>query len=115
VPVPDDRSIDGLSLLFLLTQKGSLERDDIFWHFPHYRGEILPYSIIRSKDWKLIKRYEGQTYELFNLREDLSEEFDLSKKLPEKVVELNQKLEAWLKDTGAKMPKPNPNYKPQSK
>ncbi len=115
VPVPDDRAIDGLSLLLLLTQKGSLERENIFWHFPHYRGEILPYSIIRSKDWKLIKRYEGQIYELFNLREDLSEEFDLSEKHPEKVVELNQKLEAWLKDTGAKMPKLNPNYNPVQK
>ena len=113
IPIPDDRPIDGLSLLSLLKQTGSLERDDIFWHFPHYRGEIMPYSIIRSQDWKLIKRYEGQTYELFNLREDLSEESDLSDKHPEKVAELNQKLEAWLTSTGAKMPKLNPNYKPK--
>ncbi len=114
IPLPDDRSIDGLSLLPLLIQKGTLDREDLFWHFPHYRGEIMPYSIIRSQDWKLIKRYEGQMYELFNLREDLSEESDLSDKHPEKVAELNQKLEAWLKDTGAKMPKPNPNYNQQS-
>jgi arylsulfatase A-like enzyme len=114
VPLPVDRSIDGLSLLPLLIQKGKLDREDLFWHFPHYRGEIMPYSIIRSQDWKLIKRYEGQMYELFNLREDLSEESDLSKKHPKKVAELNQKLEAWLKDTGAKMPKPNPNYNQQS-
>jgi arylsulfatase A-like enzyme len=74
----------------------------------------MPYSIIRSRNWKLIKRYEGKTYELFDLREDLSEESDLSEKHPEKVAELNQKLETWLMDTGAKMPKPNPDYKPQS-
>ena len=75
----------------------------------------MPYSIIRSNDWKLIKRYEGQMYELFNLREDISEKFDLSDKYPKKVTELNQKLEAWLRDTGAKLPKPNPNYKPVQK
>ncbi|MGD2294351.1 MAG: sulfatase [Candidatus Aminicenantes bacterium] len=113
VSLPADRPIDGLSLLPLVTQRGTLDREDIFWHFPHYRGDSVPYSIIRSLEWKLIKRYEGKTYELFNLKEDLSEEKDLSEQLPEKVAELDEKLKKWLVDTGAKMPKPNPDYNPQ--
>ena len=97
----------------LLLQAGSLNRDAIFWHFPHYRhNDIVPYSIVRSGDWKLIKRYEGATFELFNLREDISEKNDLSEKAPGKVSELNARLSAWLKKTNAKLPRPNPKYDP---
>ena len=109
---PEDRIIDGESLLPLLKHKGSLKRRAIFWHFPHYRGKIVPYSIIRKGDLKLIKRYEGKPFELFNLKEDLSEERDLSGRIPEKVKELDAELRAWLKDTNAKLPRKNPDYRP---
>lgn len=115
VALPSDRPIDGLSLMPLLTQKANLDREDLFWHFPHYRGDIVPYSIIRSRNWKLIKRYEEPVFELFNLREDLSETEELSCRYPEKVQELDRKLVKWLEETGAKIPKPNPGYKPQLK
>jgi arylsulfatase A len=104
VELPPDRVIDGESLLPLFLQKGSLRRQAIFWHFPHYRGDVVPYSIIRRGEWKLIKRYEVRTFELFNLREDLSEKRDLSDHMPEKVRELDDLLKAWLKETGAKLP-----------
>ena len=52
------------------------------------------------------------SFELFNLKEDISEKNNLAEKMPEKVKQLNEKLTAWLKDTCAKLPKPNPNYKP---
>jgi arylsulfatase A-like enzyme len=106
-----DRIIDGESLIPLLRQKGQLNRDSIFWHFPHYRGEIVPYSIIRQGKWKLIKRYEGKQFELFNLQNDVSEKNDLSLKMDEKVKELDKKLVEWLKHTHAKLPKSNPAYK----
>ena len=77
----------------------------LYWHFPHYRGEdVVPYSIIRDGDWKLIKRYEGTTFELFNLKNDREEKLELSEKFPDKVRELDLKLQAWLKKTNAKMP-----------
>jgi len=50
------------------------DRNTLFWHFPHYRHEPEPYSIIREGDWKLIKFWEGPK-ELYNLKEDLSEEY----------------------------------------
>ncbi len=88
----------------LVSDKAQLERS-LYWHFPHYRGnDIVPYSIIRQGDWKLIKRYEGKEFELFNLREDVSEKTDLAAKMPGKVLELNEKLEEWIKDTGAGVP-----------
>lgn len=113
--LPTDRAIDGESLMPLLRQSGSLKRDAIFWHFPHYRGNILPYSIIRAGDWKLIKRYEGKTFELFNLKNDVREERDLSEEKPDKVRELDARLTAWLKATGAKLPRENPDYRLKEK
>jgi arylsulfatase A-like enzyme len=108
---PTDRAIDGESIMPLLTQTGSLERDALYWHFPHYRVEdVVPYSIVRAGDWKLIKRYEGKPFELFNLRDDLSEKNDLSAEMPEKVRGLEAKLTAWLASVGAKLPVPNPAY-----
>ena len=112
VPLPNDRDIDGVSLLGHLKSNGTreLNRHALYWHFPHYRGKIVPYSIIREGSWKLIKRYEGKPFELFNLKSDLSEENDLSKIYPTKTRQLDAKLRRWLRLTGAKLPKPNPNY-----
>ncbi|MCD6395307.1 MAG: sulfatase-like hydrolase/transferase [Planctomycetes bacterium] len=114
VRTPARRSIDGESIMPLLTQSDRLDRDAIFWHFPHYRGRVVPYSIIRAGDWKLIKRYEGREFELFNLKHDLSEKNDLADSMPDKVEELDAKLKAWLKRTGARMPRANPDYTPKA-
>ena len=116
VKPPADRAIDGLSLVDHLRANGTakLPRDAIFWHFPHYRDEIAPYSIVRSGRWKLIRRYEGDTFELFNLEEDISETNDLARTMPEKVRQLNARLTAWLNDAVAKLPKPNPDYRPKT-
>jgi len=107
---PAGQAIDGECLLPVLKQTGALKRDAIFWHFPHYRGRIYPYSIIRTGDWKLIKRYDGKAFELYNLADDLGEKADLAEKMPAKVRTLDAELTAWLKKTGAKVPKPNPEY-----
>ena len=48
--------------------------------------------------------------ELYNLREDIRESNDLSKRLPDKVKELRDRLHAWRKEVGAQMPAPNPRY-----
>ena len=115
VEPPAGRAIDGECLQPLLRQTGGLKRKSIFWHFPHYRGRIVPYSIIRRGDWKLLKRYEGAPFELFNLAADIGETKDVAQEMPEKVKSLDAELTAWLKHAGAKMPKKNPNYVPGAK
>jgi len=112
IELPSDRCIDGISLLPLFTGGGKLERDALFWHFPHYRGRtVVPYSIVRAGDLKLIKRYEGPTYELYDLSQDLSETKDLAEQMPEKVQDLDARLQTWLQFTQAKMPEDNPDYR----
>lgn len=114
VALPQDRVIDGVSLLTLFTAQSGLDREVLFWHFPHYRGAaVTPYSIVRSGDWKMIKRYEGPAYELYDLSRDLGETIDLAEKMPAKVNELDERLQEWLGNTGAKLPKQNPAYKPR--
>lgn len=102
-PLPKTE-LDGRDISPVLKGK-KLNQVPLFWHFPHYReGGVVPYSIIRDGDWKLIKRYEGKTFELFNLKNDLSEKIELAEKQTDKVNELDAKLQSWLKHTNAKMP-----------
>jgi arylsulfatase A-like enzyme len=106
VKPPADRPIDGVSLMRVVQHQGRLGREAVYWHFPHYRGtDVVPYSIVRAGDWKLIKRYEGRQFELFNLKDDLRESNDLTEQMPQKVRELHERLQRWLADSGAMMPK----------
>ena len=85
-----------------------LESRPLYFHFPHYTHATSPHSSIIEGDYKLIRYYndaEGR-YALFNLKEDISEEYDLSDKHPEIVADLDEKLAAYLKDADAEFPIP---------
>lgn len=112
VELPRDRAIDGVSLLPHLKTGGEadLARDKLICHFPHYRHDPGPYSIIREGDWKLIKFWEGPI-ELYNLRPDLSEEQNLAESNIKRETSLEAKLIKALAETGAKFPISNPEYK----
>jgi arylsulfatase A-like enzyme len=113
VPLPEDRPIDGKSLVPLLIGKGEFPKRALFWHFPHYRGEIGPYSVVRIGSWKLIRFYEDDRWELYNLEEDLGETTDLSQAQPQKLRDLKEIMENFLRETGARLPRPNPKYRPE--
>ena len=106
-----DRIIDGLSLLPHLKSGGAkgLKRDELLWHFPHYRHNPGPYSIIRKGNYKLIKFWAGES-ELYDLSKDLGEKNNLAAGMAEKVKELDTLLLKRLKETGAKLPRKNPDF-----
>jgi arylsulfatase A len=114
IAAPDDRAIDGLSLVNHLKSGGkqSLGRDELLWHFPHYRHAPGPYSIIRKGDWKLIRWDEGIS-ELYDLKSDLSESTNQAEKRADKLVELDGILTARLKSMNVRMPRLNPQWKGQ--
>lgn len=114
VSAPAYRPIDGRSLVDYLQAGGEtdLGRDELIWHFPHYRHDPGPYSIIRHGNWKLIKFWEGH-HELYDLEKDLSETTNLAVEMPDKVNELETLLRQQLSETGAKLPRENPDYKGQ--
>jgi arylsulfatase A-like enzyme len=115
VELPRDRVIDGLSLLGHLKSGGSagIDRDELLWHFPHYRYGDIPYSILRKGDWKLIKFWTGG-FELYDLAADLSEEKNLAAQMPNKVAELDALLMKRLASGKAKLPRENPDYVPKA-
>jgi len=104
--------VDGVSLSPLLKGRNIAPRA-LFWHYPHYGNQGgEPSSIIRSGDWKLIHYWEDGRNELYNLAADIGEQHDLAAMETKHAAELWSQLQAWLKETGAKLPQPNPEYKP---
>ncbi len=86
---------------------------DLFWHYPHYSPQLgKPAAAIRHGNDKLILFFEDGRVELYNLKDDLGELKDLSTAQPAKAAAMRRRLEAWLRDTGAQIPQPNPNYDP---
>jgi arylsulfatase A len=107
------KDVDGKSFTRLVKGK-KMDRGPIYWHFPHYsnHGMQSPGGAIRDGDYKLLEYFENGTVQLFNLRDDIGEQNDLSKIEVQKVKELTAKLHQWRKDVDAQMMKPNPNYDP---
>lgn len=100
------KGIDGLDIKSILnSETGKLKRKSLYWHYPHYHSEgATPYSAVRNGDWKLIHTIETNTYELFNLKSDLSESKNLIDSEPAIATRLKKELETWKKKMGAQMP-----------
>ena len=102
--------VDGVSLVPLLKGNKIAERD-LFWHYPHYGNQGgEPSSIIRSGKWKLIHYYEDGRNELYNLEEDFVEKNNLVKSNQQLAASLKKKLDAFLKESGAIIPKKDSRY-----
>ena len=80
---------DGVSLIPLFRGGNSLDRDAIYWHYPHYSnpGDV-PAAAGRSGDYKLIEFFEGSRLELYNLTDDISETRNLIDEKPDLAKEL---------------------------
>ena len=113
LPIPSENNLDGVSLAELVKGGNELDREAIYWHFPHYsnHGMQSPGGAIRSGDYKLLEYFENSSVQLFNLKEDIGEQNDLSATNPEKVLELKDLLHQWRQDVGANIMPPNPDYK----
>jgi arylsulfatase A-like enzyme len=113
LPQRPDQHTDGTSLLALLKSGQSLERDALYWHFPHYsnHGMQSPAGAIRIGDYKLIEYFENRTVQLFDLKQDEGEQHDLARNLPSKATELRTRLERWRMQVMASQMPHNPEYK----
>ena len=124
-PKPKGKIFDGCDLKPLLTQdpcdptlvqtSDGKVRDTMFWHFPQMEKS----SSIRSGDYKLLRRYEDipaslELTRLYNsdsgrtVRGDIEESLNLAATLPEKVAELDQRLDGLLNQHGGRRPYLNP-------
>ena len=115
--VTTPKQVEGGSLLSVWRGGSNVSRPvmELVIHFPHYDlSNGGPASAIFDGNFKLIRSYEtGKSY-LYNLAVDSAERNDLANSKPEKVAELEKRLDAYLKSVEAQMPTINPNYKPGS-
>ncbi|QGJ72074.1 N-acetylgalactosamine-6-sulfatase [Planctomycetales bacterium 10988] len=96
---------DGLSILPLLKNpQQELDRDELFFHFPHFYTTTTPVSAIREGDMKLIHYYMDDRDELYDLSNDLAEANDLSESHQEVKNRLRSRLEEWLQAVDAQIP-----------
>ena len=121
--------LDGESLLpFLKGNKKPIKRA-LFWHFPAYlqmykadrsfndshdapHWRTTPCGVIRAGDWKLVEYFESGETELFNLKNDPSEENDLAQTEPKKKAKMYAQLKKWQQQVKAPVPTElNPEYK----
>ena len=107
--LPTDRTLDGLSLLGHLKEATPVDRDTLVWHFPHYRHDPGPYSILRQGDWKYIKFWDGPQ-ELYDLKNDPGESKNLADSQAAKVTAMDASLLDRLKAQEAKLPRLNPEH-----
>ncbi|MDX1564477.1 MAG: sulfatase [Phycisphaeraceae bacterium] len=98
---------DGVDLTPLLEGEKKIDREAIFWHYPHYPNQGgFPGGAVRMGDWKLIERYEDGRVHLYNLAEDIGERNDLADRHPDRVKAMRQRLHAWYQDVDAKFLRP---------
>ncbi len=91
---------DGRSLLPLLLGEEPEKRQAIFWYSPKARPKSTGDSnsiAIRAGNYKLIEWYETGRIEMYNLKEDISEQHNIANKETLKKDELLRLLNAWRK------------------
>lgn len=121
-PLAQNQPVDGLSFLPVLKNDSFDSDRPIYFHFPLYIGgggpdKVLPAydgtpnywrgvpsTTVLSGDWKLIYYYEYEMVELYNLKNDISEQNDLSQINPEKAKEMLGQLQAWVSEVDAPVP-----------
>lgn len=103
---------DGIDLKALLQNPVTkLNRDALYFHYPHYYPTTTPVSAIRYGDWKLLEYLEDGRRELYNLKDDPGEQADLAHRMPDKAASLLKQLHQWRTEVNAAIPTSNPNFK----
>jgi hypothetical protein len=111
---------DGVSVFPAWKGDTAFMRAPTFTYFPHDPGvpDWMPPAVaVHDGDWKLIRIFNhGENnqhrYQLYNLKIDLSETNNLALLEPVRVKELDAKIEAFLVDTKAVLPRVNPVFDP---
>ena len=97
IPMPNDFQPDGESMMPALTGKEFKRSKPIFWEWKGGTSKdyTWPTLGVRDGDWKLVVDVTGDKYELYNLKTDWKEEYDLAASHPEKANELLIEIKEW--------------------
>ncbi|MDB4676934.1 sulfatase [bacterium] len=113
LPAKPAQHLDGVSLVPLLKGVEKLDREDLFWHYPHYSNQGgFPGAAIRNRDWKLIERLEDGRVHLYNLELDPGEKNDVAANQASRVDAMRQRLHQWYQEVDAKFLQPKDGQTP---
>jgi uncharacterized sulfatase len=115
--------VDGISLTPLFEDPDRRPDRDLIWHFPYYHPErgyadaqdrigvndfavsrTRPQSALRRRQFKLLRFYEDDRVELYDLSADVSEQHDLSAERPDVAAELGARLTRQLEEMDVRYP-----------
>ena len=94
IPLPADRTIDGVSMIPALSGKQVERKIPMFWrtHVSSPNDRVA----MRIGDWKIVGDETLTKFQLYEVQKDWKEENDLAAKLPEKTEEMkNTLLKLW--------------------
>jgi len=113
--------IDGASLREVFESDKPLDREGVYVDFPHYTiGPVnYPSTVLLNEEWKFIRVYgEGPDAsdfsELYQIKQDIKEEFNVAAYHPEVVAKLNAQVKKHVEKMGHHMPQKNQAYKPSA-
>jgi arylsulfatase A-like enzyme len=110
------QNIDGVSLADYMAGKKPDEaflNRNLYFHYPHYRSSV-PHSAMISGQFKVLHFYaEPDIPILIDLSKDLGEVSNIARQYPETHRKLYDEMMRYLKEVGARFPKPNPDYDPE--
>ncbi len=104
------QKVDGKSFAKLFSNPAYRNKKrGLVWHHPHRwipdEGPNISWaSAYRKGDWKVVYDYVAQKLELFNLKDDIGEQKDLSVKEPKKLKTMADEFTRILKEGNAQMP-----------
>lgn len=102
----------GESLVPLWEEGGDLDREAIFFHYPHYHHSRPAASMLWQERYKLIRYFDQEEPELYDLVNDLGETKNLAADQPDLAADLLVRLDDWLAETEADLPRENPDFDP---
>lgn len=108
LPMPNDKPLDGKSILPALKGETDTLHDEFYWSSAGANGKWA----IRSGDWKLVA--QKKKVELFDLDKDLSETTDLAADKPKVVSELTDKYNSWLDEMADPVSKQEKRWDPNA-
>lgn len=116
IPLPDDRTIDGASMLPVFEGKPVQRSEPLYW-----RNHLAPEQFrvgLRIGDWKIVGSDDLSSFELYNIQDDWQETTDLASDYPDKFAEMKAALIAQDKEVLAEGPdwwKNEPPRKPRKR
>ncbi|TWU55577.1 sulfatase-like hydrolase/transferase [Rubripirellula reticaptiva] len=102
IPLPNDRTIDGVSMVPAFAGKSVERKVPLFW-----RTHVSPADnrvALRMGDWKIVGNDTMSDFMLFEIQQDWKEENDLAATMPEKLKEMKSLLFKTWADIEAEGP-----------